>query len=118
MAFTTVFNPLESLVAGAANGLVIGMAKTVGPATYADGGFAVDFATDEGLNNDPFFVVVSPGSDTNGTPNETTNVLDYVAHYDYANKKILVYDPADGSEAIGDNLSSVYFYCGYVAQQG
>lgn len=114
----TVFNPLTSLASGAVSGHVCGSSKYAGPASYAAGGFAVDIKADEGLNNDPHFVSVSAAGDTNGTPAETTNVLDYIAEYDYANKKVIVYDPADGSEvADTTDLSGAFFRLGWMSSQ-
>ncbi len=101
MATTTVFRANESLASGENDGIARGVASTVGPASYVQGGFAIDLATDESLGNDPYSVICEQVGDASGTPKETANVLDYVALYDYANKKLIVYDPADGSEAAG-----------------
>ena len=110
MAGTTVFRALTSYAQGEINGIAQGVRSYTGPASYAAGGFAVALATDESLNNAPYLVMSSPGGDASGTPGETTNVLDYVAYYDYANLKVIVYDPADASEVSdATNLSGVTF---------
>lgn len=118
MAGTKVFRA-DDLAKGESCGIAHGVRKYAGPASYANGGFAVDIATDESLNNDPHLVACSAAGDTSGTPAETSEVLDYIAEYDYANKKVIVYDPANGQEvADATDLSGAYFRLGWWASQG
>lgn len=118
MATTTVFRANESLVQGEVSGLAMGVASVTGPASYSQGGFAVDLATDEALPRQPFLVHCDIIGSSTFVPGETSNVLDYIAKYDYANNLLIVYDPADASEVSGStNLSTYTFRLFWVASK-
>jgi len=104
MATTTVFRAQESLAQGEVTGIAQGVATTVGPASYATGGFALDLVTDESLPAQPFECHIRC-TDGNGVPDAT-----YVAEWDSSNSKIVAFVRATGAEvAAAVDLSGVTF---------
>ena len=86
MATTTTFRANESLVQGECTGIAQGTCTEVGPASYATGGIALDFATDESLNNDPHDVRCEVILTSTGAPDAAN-----YAEYDYTAKKAVVF---------------------------
>ena len=86
MATTTVFRAQESLPQGEVTGIAQGTCTEVGPASYATGGIALDFATDEALPNDPHDVRCEVILTSTGAPDAANYAV-----YDYTAKKAVVF---------------------------